>query len=106
MKKMERSHWALLETEPDPSSLAHKGPEEMCAPHCSLPTDCGHERVFARLGTQHKASLVQTVIKSLSCGGETLPNKSFPVVRYLFFYLADIRTLSFANACTSLQREV
>lgn len=62
-----------------------RGPEEMCAPHCSLPTGCGHERVFERLGTQHRASLVQTVIKSLSCGGEILPNKSFPVVRFFFF---------------------
>lgn len=106
VKKMESSHWALLGAEPDPSSLAWKGPEEMCAPHCSLPTDHGHDRVFARLGTQHRASPVQTVIKSLSCGGEILPNKSFPVVRYLFFFWGDIRTLSFANACTSLQREV
>lgn len=57
--------------------------------HLTAPSpDCGHERVSARLGTQQKASLVQTVIKSLSCGGETLPNKSFPVVRYLFFFLS------------------
>lgn len=78
-------YWGQNQTLP---AWHEKWPEEMCAPHCSLPTDCGHERLLAGLGTQHKASLVQTVIKSLSCGGEILPNKSFPVVRFFFFFLS------------------
>lgn len=76
--------------------------------HLSAPLaakSCGEELVFARLGTLHKVSLVQTTIKSLSCGGEIPANEFFPVARYLFFFLADIRTISFANTCTSLQRE-
>lgn len=54
---------------------------------------CGEELLFARLRTLDKVSPVQTMIKSLSCGGEIPPNKFFPVVRYLFLFLADIRTL-------------
>lgn len=106
MKKMESSHWARLGTEPAPSSLAWEVARGNVCTSLLPPHWLWAQRLRAGLGTQHKASLVQTVIKSLSCGGEILPNKSFPVVRYLFFFLADIRTVSFANACTSLQREV
>lgn len=61
--------------------------------------------MFAMLGTLPEASLVQTMVKSLGSGEEIPPNEFFPVVRYFFFSLADIRTISFANTCTSLQRK-
>lgn len=66
---------------------------------------CREELVFAMLGTLPEASLVQTMVKSLGSGEEIPPNEFFPVVRYFFFSLADIRTISFANTCTSLQRK-
>lgn len=66
---------------------------------------CREELVFAMLGTLPEASLVQTMVKSLGSRGEIPPNEFFPVVRYYFFSLADIRTISFANTCTSLQRK-
>lgn len=88
-------------------SQSCKQQKEMHAPFSAplAAKSWGEELVFARLGTLYYVSLVQTMIKSLSCGEEIPPNKFFPVVRYLFFFLADIRTISFANTCTSLQRE-
>lgn len=72
-----------------------------CSAHCQLLLTSG----VCEAGSPAQSFSVQTMVKSLSSGGEIPPNKFFPVVRLFFFFLANIRTISSANTCTSLQRK-